>query len=60
MFKLFRDDLLRKADAELADLFNRAVRATGKAPRLTAAFAQASTALRMIRDELSRRGLRCG
>lgn len=60
MFKLTRDDLHHKTDAELAALFNRAARETAKAPRLTAAFAQASTALHLIRVELVRRGLRLG
>ncbi len=60
MFKLTRDDLHHKTDAELADLFNRAAREIAKTPRLTAAFAQASTALRLARDELARRGLRLG
>ncbi|WP_144062079.1 hypothetical protein [Sphingomonas sp. MM-1] len=59
MFKLSRDDLHHKTDAELADLFNRAVRETGKAS-LTAAFAEAASALRLIRIELTRRGLRLG
>lgn len=56
MFKLSRDDLLRKTDAELADLFNCASRETAKA-RPTAAFGEAASALRLIRDELSRRGI---
>lgn len=59
MFKLSRDDLLRKTDAELADLFNRAACETGKA-RLTATFGEAASALRLIRAELSRRGLHLG
>jgi len=59
MFKLSRDDLLRKTDAELADLFNRASRETGKA-RLTATFTEAASALRLIHAELSRRGLHIG
>jgi len=55
MFKLTRDDLHQKTDAELADLFNRVAREVTNAPRLTAVFTQASTALRLIRDELVRR-----
>lgn len=56
MFKLTRDDLRHKTDAELADLFNRAVGAIAQAPSLTAAYAQASVARRLIGDELARRG----
>ncbi len=48
MFKLTRDDLHHKTDAELA-------REIAKAPRLTAAFTQALLAWRLIRDELARR-----
>lgn len=59
MFKLTHDDLLRKTDAELADLFNRASRDIS-APRLSAAFADAAAALPLIRTELARRGLRPG
>lgn len=55
MFKLTRDDLHHKTDAELADLFNRAAREISKAPRMTADFTQASLAWRLIRDELARR-----
>lgn len=55
MFKLTRDDLHHKTDAELADLFNRAAREITKVPRLTAAFTQASIAWRLIRDEMARR-----
>ncbi|WP_328276246.1 hypothetical protein [Sphingobium sp.] len=57
MFKLTSDDLRHKTDAELAALFNRAAREIS-APRLTVAFAEAATALRLIRAELARRGLR--
>lgn len=60
MFKLSRDDLHRKTDAQLAGLFNRAAREIGSAPRPSLAFRQASSALRLIRDELARRGLRLG
>lgn len=58
MFKLSRDDLHRKTDAQLAHLFNRAARDIGNAPRLTPAFRQASAALQLIRDELARRSFR--
>ena len=57
MFKLSRDDLHRKTDAQLADLFNRAAREIGTVPRLTLAFRQASAALRLVCDELARRGI---
>lgn len=58
MFKLTRDDLYRKTDAELADLFNCACHATAKTAYLSAAFEQASNALRLICQELDRRELR--
>lgn len=60
MFKLSRDDLHRKTDAQLANLFNRAAHEVGNAPRPSRAFRQASCALRIIRDELARRGVRFG
>lgn len=60
MFKLSRDDLHRKTDGQLSDLFNRATRDIVNAPRPSLAFRQASSALRLIRDELARRGLRLG
>lgn len=55
MFKLTRDDLHHKTDAELTDLFNRAARAITKTQRLTVVFTQASIVWRMIRDEIARR-----
>lgn len=60
MFKLSRDDLQRKTDAQLANLFNRAAREIGSAQCPSLAFRQAWSALRLIRDELSRRGVRFG
>jgi len=60
MFKLSRDDISRKTDGQLADLFNRAAREIGNTPRLALAFRQASTAFRLIRDELARRGIHLG
>ena len=60
MFKLSRDDLHRKTDGQLADLFNRAARDVGNAPRLSLAFRQVSSVLRLIREELARRGLHLG
>lgn len=57
MFKLSRDDLHRKTDAQLADLFNRAARELRNAPRMSSAFRQVSSALRLIRDELASRGI---
>ena len=60
MFKLSRDDLYRKTDAQLANLFNRAACEIGNAARPSLAFRQASSALRLIRDELARRGVRLG
>lgn len=60
MFKLSRDDLRRKTDAQLANLFNCAAREIDNASRPSLAFRQASSALRLIRDELARRGIRFG
>ncbi|WAC47570.1 hypothetical protein OVA03_12775 [Asticcacaulis sp. SL142] len=55
MFHITRDDLAKKSDAQLKSLFNQAVQAKPSARR---AFAQVSFALRLIRDEIARRGLR--
>lgn len=55
MFKLTRDDLHHKTDAELTDLFNRAAHEIIKTPRLTETFTQASIVWRMIREEIARR-----
>lgn len=60
MFKLSQTDLRTKTDAELADLFNQASRQLVHAQRLTASFAEASSALGLIRCELIRRGLALG
>lgn len=64
MFKLTANDLRNKTDAQLTGLFNAASIAMTKAPRflvpLGAAFAAASSAYALIRDELARRGLRLG
>lgn len=60
MLKLSRDDVRRKTDGQLVDLFNRAAREIGNTPRLSLAFRQASIAFRIIRDELARRGIRLG
>lgn len=60
MFKLTANDLRNKTDAQLTGLFNAACMAMTKAPRLSAAFATASSACALIRDELARRGLRLG
>jgi len=57
MFKLSQTDLRMKTDAELADLFNQASRQLATAPRLTTCFAEAASALGLIRNELTRRGL---
>lgn len=58
MFNLTQDDLKLRTDAELAKLFRSAVDQQGKAPNASAAFNEASLALRLIRAELARRGLR--
>ena len=55
MFQLTSDDLRRKTDAELDDLFDRACHATAATAYLSAAFEQASNALRMICEERTRR-----
>ncbi|TXI39978.1 MAG: hypothetical protein E6Q59_04055 [Nitrosomonas sp.] len=60
MFKLTANDLRSKSDVQLTGLFNAASREMAKAPRLSAAFADASAAYTLIRDELVRRGLRLG
>ena len=64
MFKLTANDLRNKTDAQLTGLFNAACMVMTKAPRslfpLGAAFATASSACALIRDELARRGLRPG
>ena len=57
MFKLSRDDLHRKTDAQLTDLFNQAACQLRTAPRMSSAFRQVSSALRLIRDELANRGI---
>lgn len=60
MFKLSQTDLRTKSDAELADLFNQASRQLAKAQCLSASFAEAASALSLIRCELIRRGLALG
>lgn len=57
MFRLTKDGLKAKSEAQLRDLFQRATREIVSKPRLSAAFSNASTALLMIRDELARRGI---
>jgi len=57
MFRLTKDGLKAKSEAQLRDLFQRATREIASKPRLSAAFYNASTALLMIRDELARRGI---
>lgn len=56
MFKLPQTDLTAKSDAALRTLFLRATRDQATAPRASAAFVAASVALRLIGDELARRG----
>ena len=57
MFRLTKDGLKAKSEAQLRDLYQRATRKISSKPRLSAAFSNASTALLMIRDELARRGI---
>jgi len=57
MFRLTKDGLKAKSEAQLRDLFQQATREIASNPRLSATFSNASTALLMIRDELARRGI---
>lgn len=57
MFRLTKDGLKAKSEAQLRDLFQRATREIASKPRLSATFSNASTALLMIRDELARRNV---
>ena len=58
--KLTANDLVRKSSRELTALFTQATRQQSASPRLSADFAAAGAALRLIRDELARRGQRPG
>lgn len=58
--KLTANDLVRKSSFELTCLFTQATRQLSASPRLSADFAAAGAALRLIRDELARRGQRPG
>jgi len=60
MIKLTANDLVRKSSRELTALFNQVTRQRTCSPRLSADFAAAGAALRLIRYELARRGLRPG
>jgi len=60
MFKLTMADLQMKSDTELTGLFNQATRQLAGTPRLSSHFAAASVALRLLRDELNRRGISLG
>jgi hypothetical protein len=60
MIKLTANDLVRKSSIELTALFNQVTRQLSNSPCLSADFAGAGTALRLIRDELTRRGQRPG
>lgn len=57
MFRLTKDGLKAKSEAQLRDLFQLATREIASNPRLSDTFSNASTALLMIRDELARRGI---
>ncbi|MCP5384388.1 MAG: hypothetical protein H6920_03345 [Sphingomonadaceae bacterium] len=57
MFRLTKDGLKAKSEAQLRDLFQRATREIANNPRLSDNFSNASTAMLMIRDELARRGI---
>ena len=58
--ELTANDLVRKSSFELTNLFTQATRQLSNSPRLSADFATAGAALRLIRDELARRGQRPG
>jgi len=58
--KLTANDLVRKSSRELTALFTQATRQLSASPRLSADFAAAGAALRLIRNELTRRGQRLG
>ena len=60
MFKMTRHDRQTQSDAQLRALFQQASQELATAPRLGAAFDQASQALLLIRCEMIRRGLRIG
>ena len=60
MFKLTMTDLQIKSDSQLTSLFNQATRQLAGTPRLSSHFAAASVALRLLRDELDRRGISLG
>ena len=57
MFYLTRENLSKKSNAQLRDLFAQAQRCQAKAP-CHSAFNDASFTLRIIGDELARRGIR--
>ncbi len=56
MFYLTRENLSKKSNAQLRDLFAQALRCQDKAPCLSA-FNDASFTIRIISDELARRGV---
>lgn len=56
MFYLTRENLGKKSNAQLRDLFAQAQRCQAKAP-CHSAFNDASFTLRIIGDELARRGI---
>jgi hypothetical protein len=60
MLNLTNTDLQTKSDTELRGLFAEAARQLAARPKLAQRFAVAATAQRLIRDELTRRGLRPG
>ena len=55
MFYLTRENLSKKSNAQLRDLFAQALRCQAKAP-CRSAFNDASFTIRIIGDELARRG----
>jgi len=57
MFRLTKDGLKAKSEAQLRYLFQRATREIASKPPLSSTFSNASTAVLMIRDELARRGI---
>lgn len=57
MFRLTKDGLKAKSEAQLRDLFQRATREIASQRPLSATFDNASAAMLMIRDELARRNV---
>ena len=55
MFRLTKDGLKAKSEAQLRDLFQRATREIASQRRSSAAFKDASIALHLLREEIAAR-----